>query len=474
MKKLVSMLLALMMILGLATTAFAAQEGTLTGGSITINDAISGQTYSAYQILYLESYDATAGAYAYKANSTWEDWLKTQTTYVTIDDQGYVTWVEGASAAEFAKLAQGQLPGKTADATATASSATVTLSDLKLGYYLLDTTTGTLCSLDTTNPNVVMEEKNTEPTIDKTVEEDLTGVYGDTNDAEIGQIINFKTVIKAYAGAQNYVLHDKMSAGLSLDQNSIAIEGLTKDTDYTVVFNTTDGCDFEITFTQTYLDKITGTAANPTLITVTYAATVNNDAVIAGSSNSNEASLDYGEDSNTEWDETITYVWSMKVLKYGDNDETKVLKGAEFVLLNSDKSKVATIVNGKLTGWVDIPTASNDGTITWPGNTVLTTDDSGPINIEGVDADTYYLRETKAPAGYNKLANDIEVIVAAGSVTEGTMIYNPVVAKVNNKSGTELPATGGIGTTLLYVIGGVLVLAAVIMLVTKKRMNAAK
>ena len=115
-KKLFSVLLTLVMALALTIPAFAAQQGTLTGGSITINDAVPGQTYKAYQILYLESYNADANAYAYKANSAWETWLRTQTAYVNFDAQGYVTWV-GADAATFAKLAQEKAATLTADAT---------------------------------------------------------------------------------------------------------------------------------------------------------------------------------------------------------------------------------------------------------------------------------------------------------------------------------------------------------------------
>ena len=122
-KKFVSLLLALIMVFAMTTTAFAAQEGTLTGGSITINDAVPGQIYNAYQILYLESYNKDANAYAYKANSAWETWLKTQTGYVSFDAQGYVTWVEGADAAAFAKLAQAQAVTMTADASMTAPAA---------------------------------------------------------------------------------------------------------------------------------------------------------------------------------------------------------------------------------------------------------------------------------------------------------------------------------------------------------------
>ena len=142
MHKLASLLLALVMVFSLATAAFATQEGTLTGGSITINDAVPGQTYNAYQILYLESYShdengTATGAYAYKANSAWETWLKTQTSYVSFDAQGYVTWVKGADVEAFAKLTQVEAAKMTADATATAPAAaegntysTVTFSNL--------------------------------------------------------------------------------------------------------------------------------------------------------------------------------------------------------------------------------------------------------------------------------------------------------------------------------------------------------
>ena len=242
-RKLVSLLLAVALVFAM-TTALATQEGTLTGGSITINDAVPGQVYKAYQILYLESYNEEAGAYAYKANSAWETWLKTQTSYVSIDAQGYVTWVENADAAAFAKLAQVEAAKMTADATATAPAAaegatysTVKYKDLKLGYYLVDTTLGTLCSLDTTNPNVVMVEKNEVPTNDKTVEEDSTGNYGETNDADIGQTVNFKSTITAQAGAENYVFHDTMSAGLTYTGvTGITLNDVAVDTNsYTVV-----------------------------------------------------------------------------------------------------------------------------------------------------------------------------------------------------------------------------------------------
>ncbi|MCI6841280.1 MAG: LPXTG cell wall anchor domain-containing protein, partial [Clostridiales bacterium] len=209
-------------------------------------------------------------------------------------------------------------------------------------------------------------------------------------------------------------------------------------------------------------------------IVISYTATVNEKAVIGSAGNPNESKIEYGESGKTTTtppSKTTTYTWSFDVLKYGNNDESKVLKDAQFVLLNNGKTKVATIVNGKLTGWVDVPTAGEDRTITWPANTVLTTGADGKIAIAGLDSDTYYLREVEAPAGYNKLAEDKEVKIAPTAGENNTLSLAPLTVKVNNQSGAELPSTGGIGTTIFYIVGAVLVLGASVLLVTKRRMN---
>lgn len=487
MKKLASLLLALVMVFAVGTTAFAAQEGEKDGGSITIDNAVVGQTYSVYQILYLESYDAATNAYSYKANSAWETWLKTQTSYVSIDAQGYVTWVAtGDSAtAEFAKLAQAyaKQQSMTSDPTAvTATSTTVSFTGLKLGYYLVDSTLGTLCSLDTTNPSVTIKEKNAEVTNVKEVEEDSTGDYGSVNDADIGQTVNFKSTITLPKGSENVVFHDEMSQGLSLNANSIKVytdANMTTELtagNYTVTTTgLSDGCTFEVSFDKTYLDGLT---ADTTTVYVKYSATVNDQAVVGNTGNPNKSKVSYGETGHTKTtpdSTTTTYTWSFDVLKYANGDKNKVLKDAQFVLLSKDKTKVATIVNGKLTGWETVPAADNDGNITWPANATLTTDTNGKITIAGLDADTYYLHEIEAPAGYNKLANDVEVKIEPTKSTDGeSMTLTPVTAKVENKSGTELPSTGGMGTTIFYVVGSILLIGAAILLITKKRMSAEK
>ncbi len=513
-RKFASVLVVVVMALALGATAFAAQEGTLTGGSITIDNAVVGQTYNIYQILYIESYNSTTDAYSYKANSAWEVWLKTQTAYVTVDEQGYVTWVKNltcknteeghthtdtcyapADAAAFAKLAQAYATkieeGKdtanvAANATATATTTEVKFESLKLGYYLVDSTLGTLCSLDTTNPSVTIKEKNAVPTNEKKVQEDSKAKdtdkgWGATNDADIGQTVSFQSTITAQTGAENYVFHDKMSAGLTYGSvTGITLNGTAVDTKYFTVKTTdlSDDCTFEVVFTQEFCDTL---KANDKIV-VSYTATLNEGAVVGLDGNKNESKLSYGDTSNTKStteSETITYTWDVDVLKYANGDESKVLAGAEFVLLKKvDNVGYFAVVNsGKITGWTTAgvaPKENPEATKTYA--TVLTTGADGKIEIDGLDADTYYLREVKAPAGYNILDKDQEVKIEGATEVESedgtkTLTYTTKVVKVNNQSGTELPSTGGMGTKVLYAIGALLVIGAGVLLVTKKRMS---
>lgn len=475
-KKFASLLLALIMVLSLSVTAFAAGET----GTITIDNAVTGQTYTIYEILKLESYDAASNAYAYKATDAWSNFINSAAikgVYVSVDDQGYVTWIEGKSVADFAKLAQTYAKNNTIanQGSTKATSATVEFTGLELGYYLLDSSLGTLCSLNTTKPNVTIKEKNVEPGNEKKVEEDSTGEYGPKNDADIGQTVNFKSTITAQAGAENYVFHDKMSDGLTYTGvTGITLNGTTvADSNYTVNTNPADGDTFDVVFTQTFCDTL---KANDEIV-ISYTAIVNANAVIGGEGNPNTSKLSYGEEGKSETtpSTTKTYTWSFDVLKYGNDDESKALENAQFVLLNKDKTKVATIVNGKLTGWVDVPVAGTDDTITWPVNTILTTNAQGKIAIAGLDADTYYLREVEAPAGYNKLTEDKEVKIQPMASEDGkSLTLTSLTVKVNNQSGSELPSTGGMGTTIFYVIGSILLIGAAVLLITKKRMSAEK
>lgn len=463
-RTILTLFVALAMALALSLPAFAASGTNDNSGSITINNAVPGQTYNIYQVLVLESYDTDKNAYAYKANSDWENWLKTQASYVSIDEQGYVTWVEGADVVAFAKaaLARAEANNIAATRTETATSTTVTFSSLSLGYYLVDSSLGTLCSLDTTSPSVIMEEKNEPPTVEKEVQEDSTSNWDDENTAQIGDTVNFKTTITIKPGAQDYVLHDEMSEGLTLNPDSIALT--LNDTplkpDYYNVHtsNLGDQCDFHITFTQFYLDTIT----EDTEVVVTYSAILNEKAVISNDANTNKTKLDYSENNETTWDETKTYTFLFDIVKTGEDNI--ILDGAKFKLYDSETGGNEIPVVKISDGVYRLAKAGEDGVEMETYN--------GQIEVRGLDANTtYWLQETKAPNGYNKLPGRVEVKIEGNNlnatVENGTWVDGGV--HVVNKTGSLLPSTGGMGTTLFYIGGGALVVLAIVLLVIKKR-----
>lgn len=486
MKKIISVLLALVMTLALSVSALAANGTNDNSGEITIDNAVVGQTYTIYQILKLESYNEDSKAYSYKATSEWDAFINgngIKDVYVEVDSQGYVTWkgtTDASRVAEFAKLAQAYAADAKNKVTATktqkATSATVTFTGLNLGYYLLDSSLGTLCSLDTTNPNVTIEEKNAEPTNVKTVQEDSDEAWGATNDADIGQTVNFKSTITAQAGAEKYVFHDKMSTGLTYG----SVTGVTlNDTpvgaaNYTIKtsgFAENHDCTFEVIFTKAFCDTL---KANDKIV-ISYTATVNENAVIGSAGNPNESKVEYGESGKTTTtppSTTTTYTWKVDVLKYAEvtpegnsATEEKPLSGAVFILSKNNKGEAPIALISEGNNVYRVAKADETNTVT-----EITTDSTGKFTIKGLDSDTYYLIEKTAPAGYNTLKEAVEIIIA----NDGKVTYNGIVVdtvKVLNQSGTELPSTGGIGTTIFYVLGGVLMAGAFVLLVVRKRMR---
>ena len=469
MKKLITLLAVLTLALAMAVPAFA-ESST---GTITIDNAVTGTTYKAYRIFDLESYDTDKNAYSYKLNSAWNGFpaysttidgnLVSASTFFSVNSAGYIEWNDAKkdAGADFAKLAKAFVVEKNIawDKTETATDAKVTFTDLTLGYYLVDTSLGSLCSLDTTAPKIVI-------TGDEKV---------DSNSAGIGDTVNFSITITVKDGApKGYVLHDKLS-GLTFDPNSLEVKvgttTLTANTDYTLETNPADGDSFDVKFKD-------GKLKTNDVVVVTYSATVAANATIAGAGNKNTAKLVYNEKDSTK-EETTTYVWKLNVHKYAlDSTNHEVaLSGAKFVLYRMDNGvkKYAKLTNKKIVGWV----TDKDNA------TTLETSGTGDILIEGLNVGTYYLEETEAPVGYNKLTEPIEVeITATTSVTSGSETvqyknssetsYTPATdatVKVLNNAGTQLPSTGGIGTTIFYVIGGVLMAVAAVLLVTKKRMN---
>ena len=488
MKKFMALIATLTLALAMAVPAFAASGTASSNGTITIDNAVTNTTYKAYRIFDLESYDTNKDAYSYKLSTKWENFPEYTTTidgnevsakdFFSVNSAGYIEWNDAkkGAGADFAKLAKAFVDKNNieCDAKETATGATVTFTDLTLGYYLVDTSLGSLCSLDTTEPSVIIKEKNSDTTIEKKIVIDGDEKV-DSNSAGIGDTVNFKITITVKDGApKGYVLHDKLS-GLTFDPGSLKVEigtrELTANTDYTLVANPTDGDSFDVEF-------IDGKLKPNDVVVVTYSATVAADATIAGAGNKNTAQLEYNGKHSTK-EETTTYVWKLNVHKYALDSKNKevALSGAKFVLyrMDGDTKEYAKLTNGRINGWV---TNMGDAAI-------LETSGEGNILIEGLNVGTYYLEETEAPVGYNKLTKPIEVKITATSDATGvseTVEYKnssetsytqatDATVKVLNKAGTQLPSTGGIGTTLFYVIGGGLMAVAAVLLVTKKRMN---
>ena len=503
-QKLMAALLAVAMLCAMAIPAFAtdgdATAAAATGtGSITIENAVTNQTYKIYRILNLE-YHADTNSYRYTANGAWEDFILSENNNFKLDKEtGAVTWINtnpennGTAIQQIAnsagKYAEYTPNNVQEDGSAKANGITLTFSNLPLGWYLVvsdlvDLDKGALCSIGTTDPNAEIREKNSNSTLDKSILEgdQLLSV----NNAGIGDVVNFQLDIVVKDGQpKGYVVHDKMSEGLTFNSNSVSVSLLRHSdgnasgnltTGYTLDTHPGDGCTFEVKFDD-------GTLKPNDAVTISYTATVNNKAVIAGSGNTNEAYLQYNNNKTTVKHTTTTYVWGMGVRKFanlGTDKEDTPLAEAEFQLYkkDGDTQKYATFNETgantsiyKLTGWTN--NATEAAKVKTPAN--------GNITFEGLDAGTYYLEETKAPTGYNKLTAPITVVISSTLPTTGGTASYTVTAdgatttdytvRVENKAGTELPSTGGIGTTLFYVIGGGLMVAAIVLLVTKKRME---
>ena len=491
-KKMLVITFTFMMIVGMGTNVKAMEESqTDTKGTITVSNVLEGHTYKLYKILNLESYSyesgkAEEGNYAYTlTGDKWDNFVKTNSgegKFFTITDNKYVTFNEG-EAATLAKEAIKFAENKNLEISITPTkeeNGNLVFSNLDLGYYLVDSSVGALCNLTTTNPTVTIQEKNGTPTVVKQVKEDSTNIFDSNNTADIGQTVEFQTTITAQAGAHNYVLHDKMSEGLTFDKASVTVvlkknseaqvTTLASPKDYvikTTELGETDSiCTFHIEFTEEFCNSLN---ADDQII-VSYSATLNENAVIGDAGNNNDTWLKYGDGTDTAHSSTSTYTFKLPVFKY-TGTEKKGLGKAKFTLKNANGSDSIKFVK--------VSDATEDTELTYrvaktgEENTVteITTPSSGKFIIQGLDADTYLLTETEQPKGYNKLASPITVIIEAdGRVKIDTSYVN--VVEVENKTGTILPSTGGMGTTIIYMVGAILVIGSGIVLLSKKKSKA--
>lgn len=500
-KKIAAIMFTFMMVVSMSCNVKAndTTATTETGeGKITINNAIPGQTYKIYKILELESYDSTTGNYAYKVTPEWKSFVENEgQTYLTkVDGTDYVNWVgdstnDGAHVKEFAEKAIAYVKKanspvitykekKAPDASAGKATLTVTFDSLPLGYYLVDSSVGSLCGLDTTAKEVTIEEKNGVPSVDKKVSSTETRNYDTSNTASIGDTVYFKTTITAQPGAQNYVLHDKMDAGLTFNESSVKAilnknepkenKELTA-TDYSVVTSDLEDSGPKCTFHIEFTPKLCESLKADDTITVTYSATLNENAVIGNdaNTNTNKTLLSYGDSQKTTEVTTNTKTFKMDVFKYTENRTDKTKKdGLADAVFTLKKGGETNTIN-----FVKETSDENNGDIYRVANTGdanITTNKSGKFTIKGLGAGTYYLTETKQPAGYNKLKNPVTVVIDNdGNVKVDDANADPV--EVENKTGTVLPSTGGAGTTMIYLIGGALVLGSGVVLATKRRVK---
>lgn len=496
MKKFVSLLLTAVMVLAMSMTAFA--EGT--NYSITINNSAEGHTYEAYQIFTGDLSGTTL------SNIVWGS---------GVSEAGKTALGDAAAKAETLKteadakaFAKEVAPYLT---TAAGSANTVTdgkyvISGLAAGYYLVKDQDGSLTGdNDSYTEYIVKVVSNTTatpksdvPEVQKKVKDindstdDAMTDWQDSADHDIGDSVPFQLKATLADNVSSYttykvVFHDTLSKGLTYNNDAkVYIDG--KETNgFTVT--TTVNADGTTTLTVSCDDVKALGAGNSSVITVEYTATLNENAVLGSAGNPNEVYLEYsnnpnksesGDNETGETPEDVVIVFTYKTII------NKVTKNPDY-----DPDVEGSEEYIPLTGAEFILEKYNKETNNWEEITVVKNDEGTTFTFSGLDDGKYRLTETTTPAGYNSI-DPIEFTVTAehdvlsdnpaltslsGNATTGELTFTSnttegsLSADVVNKSGSTLPETGGMGTTIFYVLGTILVLGAAIMLIAKKRMN---
>lgn len=483
-KRVIAIMCIFMMVISMATVV----EAVDTNGKVTVTNVKPGETYKIFKILTLESFDETKGAYSYIRNGdAWDGFINSSAAkkYIETNNDGYVTFKDDQKneigARNFGLLAMEYAKKKNINPTKTAiaSEKNVVFDQLQLGYYLVETSTGTACSIDTTHPEVEIRDKHASPSVSKSI------VNGGTisnnrkrNSMNRGDNVFFETIINVKPNVTNYCLHDYMDNNLKYSHTlvdgiayyrnekneNLKRKFLKRDTDFFSTKNTNDDCDFHVTFTKEFYEEYQDdiNSGKLTQIYIKYMATMKDDAPI-DTPLVNTSYLTYGENSRTEESKTETFTYSIPIFKY--TGYNKALSGAKFIL---SKNPIPTEDNALKF----VQSGSNFDYSSKNGNVTLTSYSDGKINIKGIQADTYYLKEIEAPKGYNLIKTPIKIVVTSDANGKGVVkVDNDVVDQVNvlNNYGSLLPSTGGMSTTLIYAIGCILVLSSGVVLFLKRR-----
>jgi len=492
MRKIFTLVLAMTILLSMVVTANAtaadpAPAAMNNTGLLTIQNATAGYVYSLYRILDLETISSDGKpVYIMRADGLWDDFFTDAeygAPYFEVSGK-YVKEIKTTNPELTGQmLAEKVLAYAQANSIAADVSGKISISGdyrsgtpRQYGYYVMATDragTSKYTTFTLMTPTMSILEKNAQdPSIEKFVQEDSEMGTGDSgwkddddtiesnryNVAEIEQPVKFKIIVNLKAGTDKYTITDTMPNFEGLSDLSFDFSGGGTIDDSRVEITSTEN-----SFTVVLKDNFRATIEDGQTLTITYTAKLKSNANIGTEGNENEVVLSYG-DGKTDDDQTYTKTYSLTVTKVDELNQP--LDGAIFQLFheNSDhplhfgqNGSNYTITNSETNGSDIVDTIIPDGT-------------TCTFTINGLDTvDKYILKEIKVPDGYVKM--DDQVIVIDPSSANFDPATDTVSIDIQNLPGVTMPETGGMGTTVFYVTGGILVLAAIALLVTKKRMS---
>lgn len=464
MRKLFRVLLALAMTLALAVPAFAAEAG-----SITITNPQGDRTYTAYKIFDVTysgdnySYTISDTDTAFNTVKAYADVAANGLNLTAVADTGKynVSIGAGFSAASFAQHLKTNVGSLGTGTDFTTDGNTMKASGLALGYYFVSGTSGTVCELATAK-DIQIRDKNEVPEIKKDVDDNDRTV-------EIGQKLTYTITGKVPSTKGydefTYQVTDTMTEGLTFNNDVTVTIGGVDVTSAATITNNGNGFVASVNMMH-YQDQIDAP------VVITYTATVNEKA-IQSDKETNTATLKYSNDPANKDSfkessvEVNVFSFNIVINKYAKGNENTKLEGAKFVLKNAENKYYKYDAATKAVTWVDDKSAATE----------VSTDANGAARFDGLQAGTYSLEETVAPAGYNQLTKDITIVLDKnGSATIDGAASAPgadhsLTTGVANSTGTLLPETGGAGIVTFVALGALAVICSGVFLVTNKRMS---